>query len=46
VAPGSTTNGTYLFTAGFPLISIGSGGVLTEISNTSGMGGGVYIPAQ
>lgn len=46
VAPGSTTNGTYLFTVGFPLISIGSGGVLTEISNTNGMGGGVYIPVQ
>lgn len=46
VAPGSTTNGSYLFTVGFPLISVGSGGVLTEISNTNGMGGGVYIPAQ
>ncbi|MHB1756787.1 MAG: hypothetical protein ACYCT9_04650 [Leptospirillum sp.] len=53
VAPGSTTNGTYLFSEGFPLsyqgfplISIGSGGVLTEIPNTNGMGGGVYIPAQ
>ena len=46
VAPGSTTNGSYLFSVGFPLIAVGSGGVLTETSNTNGMGGGVYIPAQ
>ena len=46
VAPGSTTNGSYLFSSGFPLISVGSGGVLTETSNPNGMGGGVYTPAQ
>ena len=46
VAPGSTTNGSYLFSVAFPLIAVGPGGVLTETSNTNGMGGGVYIPAQ
>ena len=46
VAPGSTSNGSYLFSSGFPLISVGSGGVLTETSNPNGMGGGVYTPAQ